>query len=462
MEKYYNYLVEKVMIKYFILLLFILGVNTMNAQTTINTYTVWGTPGVPADFVLNNGNNLTVNDTLVVYGNLELRNDADITINTGGVLIIIGDFLAFNKVDLAVGGVLVVTGNFDKTGGQGEITDDGGDIYIFDDTPEWGSPPAVPGVDYGDEEDIINDPIIDIIGDIISSGCSLSLSLESITHVTSPGGNDGAIDITVTGNTAYNYTWSTSNGSGLVVGDEDQTGLTAGMYAVAVQGTGTGATCYVFGSYTVREVSCTEPTITGTTPGSRCGTGTVTLGATASAGTINWYNVVSGGSSLGAGTSFPTPSIAATTTYYVDATDAGCTTASRTAVVATVNPLPIATIAFTAGNGVICNGDDTQLEVTVTTGTTDFDITVGNNRNAFTSSVVGATSPWTFEPGTLDPGQEPVWIPTDGASSTYTYTITTITDAIGCTATNVDNVDVEVYKIPETGPQYHIENTWGN
>ncbi|MCF8457939.1 MAG: DUF11 domain-containing protein [Bacteroidales bacterium] len=81
----------------------------------------------------------------------------------------------------------------------------------------------------------------------------------------------------------------------------------------------------------------TIPTITGTTPGSRIGTGTVTLGATASSGTINWYAASTGGSSLGTGTSFTTPSISTTTTYYVDATDVCGTTANRTAVVATIN-----------------------------------------------------------------------------------------------------------------------------
>ena len=85
-----------------------------------------------------------------------------------------------------------------------------------------------------------------------------------------------------------------------------------------------------------------NPTITGTTPASRCGTGTVALGATASAGTINWYAASSGGASLGTGTSFTTPSISSTTTYYVDATSGSCTTPSRTAVTATVNPNPTA------------------------------------------------------------------------------------------------------------------------
>ena len=85
------------------------------------------------------------------------------------------------------------------------------------------------------------------------------------------------------------------------------------------------------------------PTITGTTPGSVCESGTVTLGATASAGTVNWYDVATGGSSLGTGTSFITPGISTTTTYYVDATSNGCTTASRTPVIATVNTVPAIT-----------------------------------------------------------------------------------------------------------------------
>ena len=40
------------------------------------------------------------------------------------------------------------------------------------------------------------------------------------------------------------------------------------------------------------------PTITGTTDNSRCGTGTVVLSATASAGVVNWYAASTGGASL--------------------------------------------------------------------------------------------------------------------------------------------------------------------
>jgi hypothetical protein len=60
--------------------------------------------------------------------------------------------------------------------------------------------------------------------------------------------------------------------------------------------------------------------IVSTTPGLRCGTGTATAGATGSTGTtIKWYANASGGSSLGTGTTFTTPSISATTTYYAGA-----------------------------------------------------------------------------------------------------------------------------------------------
>jgi hypothetical protein len=51
---------------------------------------------------------------------------------------------------------------------------------------------------------------------------------------------------------------------------------------------------------------------------------------------LNWFTASTGGASIGTGASFTTPSISATTTYYVSATNSGCTSA-RTAVVATVN-----------------------------------------------------------------------------------------------------------------------------
>lgn len=82
-----------------------------------------------------------------------------------------------------------------------------------------------------------------------------------------------------------------------------------------------------------------------TIPKSRCGTGTVTLRANGCAGTYKWYDASSGGTLIGTSsplvllspypTDFTTPSISATTTYYVDCTVGACTS-TRTAVKASV------------------------------------------------------------------------------------------------------------------------------
>ena len=64
--------------------------------------------------------------------------------------------------------------------------------------------------------------------------------------------------------------------------------------------------------------------VTATTPGTRCGTGTVDLSATPSAGgSIKWYAAETGGTALATGTTFTTPSISSNTTYYVAAETTG-------------------------------------------------------------------------------------------------------------------------------------------
>jgi hypothetical protein len=80
-------------------------------------------------------------------------------------------------------------------------------------------------------------------------------------------------------------------------------------------------------------INVNSPAITGTTPGSRCGVGSVTLGATALAGnTVSWYTSLTGGTAIGSGTTFNTPSIATTTNFFAEAvsgagsfTGLGCT-----------------------------------------------------------------------------------------------------------------------------------------
>ena len=83
----------------------------------------------------------------------------------------------------------------------------------------------------------------------------------------------------------------------------------------------------------------TIPQITSTTPASRCDSGAITLQATSSAETLNWYDAASDGTLLATGNTYTTPFLNTTTTYYVDA---GCSN-NRTAVTATINTIPTVT-----------------------------------------------------------------------------------------------------------------------
>jgi len=85
-------------------------------------------------------------------------------------------------------------------------------------------------------------------------------------------------------------------------------------------------------------ISVANPLITGSTPSGRCGAGTVTLGATANDGsTINWYAAASGGSPIATGTSFTTPSISTSTTYFAEAFIGSAGTAARTSPASTAS-----------------------------------------------------------------------------------------------------------------------------
>lgn len=121
-----------------------------------------------------------------------------------------------------------------------------------------------------------------------------------------------------------------------------QSAVSGGPYSNVTGGSGANSTTYTTPAlssttYYVCEVTClnsglsslsteaivtiNNPQVASTTPGTRCGAGTVTLGATAGGGatTLNWYLAPSGGTPLGTGTSFTTPIITQTTDFYVGA-----------------------------------------------------------------------------------------------------------------------------------------------
>lgn len=174
------------------------------------------------------------------------------------------------------------------------------------------------------------------------------------------------LSASVTGGTNLTYQWQT-NASGSFA---DVSGATSASYYPATTATGTtgyrvlvanGSGCP--GAVTSGTSNVVINGISSVTPAERCETGTLTLSATATASPISWYTVETGGTAVD-GASFTTPSINATTTYYVAAP--GCAGAGqRVPVVATVH-------RASTGGSVIGAAE-------VITGTNSTTLTLGSN-----------------------------------------------------------------------------------
>ncbi len=136
---------------------------------------------------------------------------------------------------------------------------------------------------------------------------------------------------------------------------------------------------------------------------SLCGSGSATLTASG-VGTIGWYTASSGGTYLGGGNSYTTPTITGSTTYYVQ--DSLCAAGTRTAITVSVNPAVTSNLA--AATNLTC---------------------AGSNNGSATVAVLTGTSPYTY-----------AWLPSGGNNATATNLFAAtyscvITDAAGCSVT---------------------------
>lgn len=155
-------------------------------------------------------------------------------------------------------------------------------------------------------------------------------------------------------------------------------------------------------------------------PSALCGSGTVAWSGTGAVGgeSYRWYSVSSGGSAI-----TPATSISTSTTYYVALYNntTGCESSTRTAVTATINPIPSAP---TASNTTIC-GTGTMTATAGANGTTV------RWYNASTGGTLLATS--TSSPST---------------STTTTYYVTTYNATTGCESTPRQSVTLTINPIP--------------
>ncbi len=116
------------------------------------------------------------------------------------------------------------------------------------------------------------------------------------------------------------------------------------------------------------------PTITAKEPKAQCDSGTFTLEATTTSGTIDWYNLPIGGSPFYTGTSYTTPTpLTNTTIYYLQTS--GCS-GTRTKVTATINKTPDVPIVKIPA--AICESGKATLEATTNIGTISwYDVPTG-------------------------------------------------------------------------------------
>ncbi|BBE16254.1 autotransporter protein [Aquipluma nitroreducens] len=238
---------------------------------------LWGTNNpadvIPPPYNPNNSHTIGISGYITIDGNLTLGTSTQYLCDT---LVVTGDFLA-TKPTLTIGphGVLVVLGNY--TGISGSIINNQGRIIVagdFQNPPNW----SVIANNGGDVYVFDQSPVL---GGLVPTGIN-------------------TIDLNSADNPLF------------------------GFYCTLA-----GGNCPA------------NPEITGTTPGSRCGSGTVTLQATASpeGSVIKWYDQATGGNLLATGNSYTTASISTTTSYYVDATYNGTTSSPRSEVIATIEVL---------------------------------------------------------------------------------------------------------------------------
>ena len=219
---------------------------------------------------------------------------------------------------------------------------------------------------------------------------------------------------TDTAGSSFIYSWNMASGlvgTGGTISPDSTISDT-----VTVSGTGC-TTNSIIKTITVHPL----PVITDTPAGSRCGTGTVLLSATTSAGTIRWWASDTSSNTLATGPNFTTPSISADTIFYVDAIANGCSSSSRLAVTATVKPVPFITDSLPQNS---CGPDSLTLAAFASGGTVYWFTTL-NGGSAIDSGNLFTT-------------------PNLSASTTYYVNAT----ENGCTTANRVPVLARIYAVP--------------
>lgn len=126
------------------------------------------------------------------------------------------------------------------------------------------------------------------------------------------------------------------------------------------------------------------PIVTVVEPIPVCGENSTVLSASTTAGTINWYAVETGGTSLGTGTSFTTQTLSEDTTFYAEGINNGCSTGNRIPINVQVYDLPDLedeTVTLCEGTVITLDAGVSNATYLWSTGETSQTIQVNNNAN---------------------------------------------------------------------------------
>lgn len=144
----------------------------------------------------------------------------------------------------------------------------------------------------------------------ISPNVSVVLNPDETPAVSQTGASTCAGGLVLTSTPASAYSWS--GPSGFTATTQSITPLLSGTYVVTITGT-----CANFSSSgtAVTLLAAPAPTTTGAMGP---GPATFNLSATSSGGNLSWYDAPTAGTLLTTGTAYTTPTLSATTTYYVE------------------------------------------------------------------------------------------------------------------------------------------------
>jgi gliding motility-associated-like protein len=226
--------------------------------------------------------------------------------------------------------------------------------------------------------------------------------------------NDGAINITVTGGTQpYTYNWN----AGLAA-TEDLSGILSGTYTVVVTDANN---CTI--SDTVDLLAIVTVIAQAGNDTTFCDLGSVTLNASASTNGTNFNWSLSGGGSVGSGSTITVNPPSGTTTYYV-VVDNGSGCSDNDTITVTSTLLPVAS----AGNDtIVCQSGAITLDAS--------------------GSTNAVTYEWHDMSGTLVGSSASVSVTPAGTTSYYVV----VDNGVGCTDTDTINLILNPLPVADAG-----------